>query len=358
MPMYMDEENGVRRDGTRVRPGGGRRSAGASGRAARRRAGGGDDVRRGAGGGVLYGVAVVLMMAAGIACLVAVVLLSGCAAQAVVDEGSPRFEGGSVTAGSELTESSQYAEVRLTFDAPLEAAGNVADDLEVTLNGAAPDAETIAVEASVDGSDVVVRLVPTGAADGAQASVYYALYDGLVQVSAKSDDGGLAHVKAAGGSSNAVLSEPYSATVPTGIELTVDGQAAGDAATGVPASVTFSVEQFAQLRCCSWIYFGPGLPIVMTHNHEFARDLPSTCAKRIADTVNANYSEWLQASCDGAQVTVTATAVEDGQTMDAVLVEGTGADPAHGVLAGGADARVPETAAAAGEQAASMGDAA
>lgn len=308
--------------------------------------------------GVLLGLIALLMMTAGIACLAATVLLTGCSAHAVVDEGSPRCTGASVASGSDLTESSQYAEVRLGFDAPLEASGNVADDLEVTLNGAAPDAKTIAVEAQVEGSDVVVRLAPTAAADGESAAVYYALYDGLVQVSAKSDDGGLAHVKAQGGSSNAVLGEPCSATVPTGIELAVDAQAAGDAASGTPASVTFTVERFAQLRCCSWLYFGPGLPIIMTHNHEFARDLPATCAQRIADTVNANYGEWLQASCDGATVTVTAAAVEDGQVMDAVLVEGVGADPAHGVLAGGVDAQVPQTAAAAGEQAASMGDAA
>lgn len=330
----------VRRNGTRVRVGG--------------------KPKRGAGAqGILYGAVALVMMVAGIACLIAVVvLMAGCSASATVDENSPRCVGVSVTSGSDLTESSQYAEMRLSFDAPLEAAGNVADDLEVTLNGAEPDADTISVEARVEDSDVVVRLVPTAAADGKSVAVYYALYDGLVQVSAKADDGGLAHVKAQGGSSNAVLDEPCSATVPTGIELTVDAQAAGDAASGTPASVTFTVEQFARLRCCSWLYFGPGLPIVMTHNHEFARDLPATCAQRIADTVNANYGEWLQASCDGATVTVTAAAMEDGQVMDAVLVEGVGADPAHGVLAGGVDAQVPQAAAAAGEQAASVGDAA
>lgn len=321
----------TRRDGTRVRAGGGR------GR-----------------GGAMLGVVVVLMMAAGIACLLALVMMSGCAAQAVVDEGSPRCTGIAVSSGSDLTESSQYAELRLSFDAPLEASGDVAGDLAVTLNGKEPDAKTIDVTAQVDGSDVVVRLTPTGAADGASASVYYALYDGLVQVGAAAENGGLAHVKAAGGQSNAVIDEPLSATVPTGMLITVDGGTTGDAASGTPASVTFTVDRFAQLRCCSWLYFGPGLPIVMTHHHEFARDLPETCAERIAATVNANYGEWLSAECDGATVTVSAVAVEDGQTMDAVLVEGAGADPAHGLLAGSVDARVPETAAAEGEQAASM----
>lgn len=313
--MVDEKKTEVRRNGTVVR----------------------SDGQRAGRGGAMLGVVVLLMMAAGVACLVAVVLLSGCAAQAVVDEGSPRFEGGSVTAGSELTESSQYAEVRLTFDAPLEAAGNVADDLEVTLNGAAPDSETISVEASVEGSDVVVRLVPTASADGKQAAVYYALYDGLVQVAAKSDDGGLAHVKAAGGSSNAVLDEPVTVTVPTGIQVAVQAQTVGDAAAGTPASVTFTVEQFAQLRCCSWFYFGEGLPIVMTHNHEFARDLPSTCAQRIADTVNTNYAEWLSATCDGATITVTAAEAVDGQKMGCQLVEGVGANPADGLLEGGAE---------------------
>ena len=227
--------------------------------------------------------------------------------------------------------------MRLTFDAALEASGNVADDFDVTLNGEAVDSETIAVEAQVDGQDVVVRLAPTASADGKQASVYYALYDGLVQVAAKSDDGGLAHVKAAGGSSNAVLAEPVTATVPSGIKVAVQAQTAGDAAAGVPASVTFAVDQFAQLRCCSWFYFGEGLPIVMTHNHEFARDLPETCAQRIADTINVNYAEWLSATCDGATITVTAAEAVDGQKMTCQLVEGVGANPASGLLEGGAD---------------------
>ena len=313
--MADERKTEVRRNGTVVRSGG----------------------RREGRGGAMLGVVVLLMMAAGLACLLAVVMLSGCTAQAVVDESSPRCSGASVFAGSDLTESSQYAEVRLAFDAPLEASGNVADDLQVTLNGEAVDAETIAVEASVDGSDVVVRLVPTASADGKQASVYYALYDGLVQVAAKADDGGLAHVKAAGGSSNAVLDEPVTATVSTGIQVAVQAQTAGSAAAGTPASVTFAVRQFAQLRCCSWFYFGEGLPIVMTHNHEFARDLPETCAQRIADTVNANYSEWLSATCDGATITVTAAEVVDGQEMGCQLVEGVGANPAAGLLEGGVE---------------------
>ncbi|WP_449314518.1 hypothetical protein [Rubneribacter sp.] len=277
------------------------------------------------------------LFAAGAAFLVSAIVLSGCTPAAVVDEGSPRFERAGISAGSDLTESSQYVEARLAFDAPLEAAADVASDLSVLVNGQKPDARTIEVEARAEGSEVVVRLVPTAAADGSQPSVYYALYDGLVSVSAASADGALPHVRAEGGGSNAVLAEAVSFTVPTGVRVGGIQAAAADAAAGAGASVSFDVEQFAQLRCCTWFWFGEGLPLVMMHNHEFSRDLPETCAQRLADTVNAVYGDSLEADCDDARVTVRAPGAADGTELAVRVVEGAGADPGAGVT-GFADA--------------------
>ncbi len=235
-----------------------------------------------------------------------------------------------------MTEASQYVEARIAFDAPIEAEGDVAADVDVTLNGEAPDSKTIAIEASVEGSELVVRLVPATGADGSNAAVYFALYDGDVRIAAKSADGGLPHVKAAGSSSNAVLGEPCEFTVPSGMEISVAAAGAADSAPSAVADgaqgawATIDFVQFAQLRCCTWFYLGDGLPIVMMHNHEFARDLPSTAAQRFADTVNANYGDSLVAVADGPSVTVRALSA-DAAELQPRLCEGFGALPAQGV---------------------------
>lgn len=245
-----------------------------------------------------------------------VVMLVGCAPAVQLDEGSPECTGATITAGSDLTEESQYAEVRLSFDAPLAASGSVLDDLDVRLNGKVPDNKTIAVTAAVDGGDVVVRLMPTKeAAKG--GSVYFALYDGQLSVASKRDDGALAHVKAADGGSTAVLDGAQVFTVPTGVRV---GEMARDG-----RSVTFEIAQFAQLRCCAWFKFGNTLPLVKVHNHAFYRDTSATVAERLADTVNAYYSDAYTASADGATVTVTARDDAAGALV-VELVEGAGVD--------------------------------
>lgn len=234
---------------------------------------------------------------ASLLCAALLVALPGCAPAVQVDGDSPACVGTSVSAGSDLTETSQWAEVRLTFGAPLAAEGAVADDLEVLVNGKAPDSRTVQVDARVDGTDVVVRLTPTAkAANG--GSVYFALYDGQVSVASRRDDGALPHVKAANGSSTAVLGEARVFTVPTGVQV-------GDVVRE-GSSVTFAITDFAQLRCCTWFGFDEELPLVKLHNHGFYRDTPTTVAERLAATVNANYSDAYVATSDGPNVTVTA----------------------------------------------------
>lgn len=256
--------------------------------------------------------------------------VAGCAQDVTVSDESPRVVSTSCAAGSSLTEDSQYVEARFTFDAPVMAAdgGSVADDFTVLVNGEAPDARTIAVSAFAEGSEVVVRLAPTES--GRSESVYFALYDGLVEVSPSLSSGALAHVLSAEGSANAVVDQGVSFTVPSGIKLSNVERAAG--------SVSFDVEQFAQLRTCAWFYFGEGLPLVKLHNHEFLRDLPQTCAQRLADTINTNYGDAFEAEADGAHVVVRAVGAADGDAADgealmcAVVVEGLGANPLEGEL--------------------------
>lgn len=312
--MADERKTEVRRDGTVVRSEG----------------------RRAGRGGAMLGVVVLLMMAAGLACLAAVVMLSGCAAQAVVDESSPRCAGASVAAGSDLTESSQYIEARIAFDKPVELAGDAAGDFEVTLDGEPLDERTMRLEVQADGQDVVVRAVAAEGADGSSPSVYFAVYDGLMRIAPASEDGGLAHVKEQGGASNAVMEAPLEFTVPSGVQIEKLDAGAADPAAGEGAWVTFDIAQFAQLRSCTWFWFADGLPIVMEHNHEFARDLPQTVADRFVQTVETLHADELEAECDGSVVTVRAVEPVEGQQLDVRLCEGIGARPAEGVPGDGA----------------------
>lgn len=263
--------------------------------------------------------------------------LVGCGPQTVVDASSPQMVDASIEAGSDLTEASQYVEVRLRFDAPLEAKGDVRDDLVITVDGDDPDTRTMQVAAQVEGSDVIVRLTPTQEADGRSKSVYFALYEGVVEVAPRAHDGALVRVHASGGQSNAVA-QAVSFTVPTGIEVANVNTGAGDLATGRAASVEFDVTQFAQLRCCTWFDFGTG-PFYM-HNHEFWRDLPSTTANRLAQTVNAHFADSLVAHADGAHVRIEAIDVVDGQQLGVEILEGRGVNP---VAAGAAAPDMAET---------------
>ena len=270
----------------------------------------------------------------GLLCAMFVCMFCACTIHTQVDEASPTVVDVSISAGSNLDEASQYAEVRLVFSSALEAKGDAASDVNVLLNGEAPDARTIQTSVTVDSDTLLIRLTPTeeAAQGGAGTSIYYALYDGLIQVSAAREDGVLAHLFAAGTSSNATLTSTQTFTVPTGISLEkvdvsgADSDEAGGVADADVASVTFEINDFAHLRCCAWFWFSPDLPLVMMHNHEFLRDTPRTCAERLCETINENYSDKLSASCDGARVTVCAkdTSIE---TLDARLVEGVGVSP-------------------------------
>ena len=105
-----------------------------------------------------------------------------------------------------------------------------------------------------------------------------------------------------------------------------------DVAAGAPASVSFTVEEFARLRSCTWIFFGENQPLVMMHNHEFLRDTPQTCAKRLVETINATTGGSLLAEANGARVTVRASSTVEGDRLVAQVIEGAQVNPAQGVL--------------------------
>lgn len=281
-------------------------------------------LRLGLGGRMALVLIGVCMTMAGVACLVVGMTMVGCTTQAVVDEHSPECVLMSVSSGSDLTESSQYVEVRLSFNKELQTTGDVLSDVQVLLNGAEPNTKTISVTGSVEGRDVVVRLVPSAAADGSSASVYFALYDGLLQIVPRNADGALGHVRGEDTTSNAVMREEFSATIPSGVSLVEDGEGADEG-----ASVTFEITQFAQLRSCTWLKFSDALAPVMMHNHEFLRDTCNTCASRLTDTINATCADTLEATCEGAVVTVRALDAASAP-LYVQVIEGVGENPTAG----------------------------
>lgn len=280
--------------------------------------------------------ALALALALALAAALAPWALAGCAARPVVTGESPACTGAAISAGSDLTEASQFVEVRLRFPCALESDGDVAADLSVMLNGSPPDPKTVSVAASVEGDCVVVRLSPTEAADGSDPRVYFALSEGRLSVSARDGSGGLAHVRAAGAGAVgpcAALPDELGFTVPTGIAFDVVEQAAGDAEANVPARTRIRMTQFAQVRCCSWFSFGADFPTMMKHNHNWLRDTPATCAANLADMVNhmdESGALGLTAQAQGAYVELVADKAVSGQLIEPALAEGPGVDPMAG----------------------------
>lgn|GEM_PF-3060356 len=285
---------------------------------------------------------------------VAVLLGSGCstARTGTVSENSPHLVSATLTSGSDLTESSQFVQVVLTFDQDLEANGDVSGDFQVLVNGSDPDAKVMQESAEVSGRDVTIRLVPTAAADGSKDSVYFALYEGCLSVSAASSDGALTHVLAAEGdgssaaSTCAVMDGSARWIVPSGVSIHVTQQTAGDSSSGTCAQTTFEVTQFAQLRCVTWLSLdasGQGVydasgsvaldsdeltdaGLVLKHNHLFLRDTERGCASDLASAIESAGNGAYTAAADGVSVTVRATSAVTGQTIDPAIVEGRLAD--------------------------------
>jgi hypothetical protein len=296
--------------------------------------------RRSKVGKVVRAVMGMLLVASPL-CLV----LTGCTSErtGARSDASPSLCTSDIQSGSDLTESSQYVEVFLDFGVPLEADGDVAADLTIHLDGDTLDTQTIAVSATVQGDGILVRLTPTEAASGTSASVYFALYDASLTITAASADGTLSHVLVSDDTSTcAILDTTLSYIVPSGVQIGLLSQTRGDTSSDTPASACFVVTQCAQLRCCTWLSLGEDRAslydasdalriddemfsdgtFVMKHNHQFLRDTVQGCASDLAACIEAAYPDRYTVSVSGADVTVTSNAIVDGECIDPCIVEG------------------------------------
>ncbi len=212
--------------------------------------------------------------------------------------------------------------MRLAFDEELEASGDVASSLAIEIDGEEPDASVVAREAFVEGSELVVRLSPTEAADGSSAAVYFALYAGLLSVGAADESGALGTVRAADDGACAVLDDPALFVVPSGLAFDIVSAVEGDEEAGVCAETVIEVSSFAQLRVISWVTLGEDGPVVFKHNHQFLRDTNATAADSLAQAISTGTDGAFTAVAEGRQVTITATEPHDGQLIEPTLVEG------------------------------------
>lgn len=267
-----------------------------------------------------------LACACALACALAAAALSGCSGgAATVDEESPTALEASFSASSDMTEASQRIDVAIEFDAPVQATGDVLDDLEVTLNGAAVDSDAVALEASASGSTLTISLVPAeGASDGpSSGGSYFAVYSGQISISAARDDGALPHLTGEGGSC-AVLPWAVEGTLPSGLAIEVVSSTAGSSEDGTLAQVTFQVTSPALVRCITWFSLDGGQTLVLKHNHSFATSDAQDCAEDLASAINDASGLDVTASARGDEVTLIATEVVDGQVLEPAVVEGVG----------------------------------
>jgi hypothetical protein len=297
-------------------------------------------------GGMCAVVAIVLCMLCGVLCC------AGCGvATGKVSDASPTCVDAQIASGSDLTESGQYVEVRLKFDAPVSADTDVSSDFTVQLNSEPIDTKTIAESVRVDNGDVVVRLQPSDAASGKDSSVYFALYQGQLSVCASDSSGALPHVLAAndGQGSSAVcarMDQRVCFTVPSGVAISVVECVPGDAASGTCAYTMCKVDQFAQLRCVTWLGLSTNGDVsrnaygmadynsedmengtlTFKHNHLFMRDTQRECATDLAQVIQNAWPDAVTATSSGDTITLTATHAVDGEVLTPVIFEGRYAD--------------------------------
>lgn len=269
---------------------------------------------------------VVFVCACAVVCvllLVAGLVLSGCGPAAKVSADSPHVVSCALESSGDGTEAGQRVSVTLAFDGSVACEQGAEGDFSVTIDGDGLKDEAMRVTVEQVADDAVcVSIVPTDEAAAGKTHAVFACYAGQIEVGPARSDGALPHVVAAASDATAVMDEPVSGTVRSGMAIAVTSSVAGDAAAGVPASCTFSVERGPCLRCCTWLSLA-GEPVGYIHNHQFMRETPESCAAELARMVDAAGCGFT-ATNDGASVTVTADAVVDGQVLSPALVEGLG----------------------------------
>ena len=258
------------------------------------------------------------------ALLLAAWALVGCATQVKIDDTSPRVADVQLAATSQMTEASQAVTIRVAFDQPIAADGDVAGDFTLQLNGKEPDASTVKVEARASADAVTFTLSPAaGAAQGAGAGQFFALYQAQFSLASARDDGALPHITGASGSS-AVLDGAIAGTLPSGLAIEVVDSRAGSAADALPAQTTVRVTSPAQARVITWFSPDGGATKLLKHNHTFTSMTAEDAAADLAKVVNGAQGLGITAQAVGDTLTLTATSAVDGQVIDPVIVQGVG----------------------------------
>ena len=255
-------------------------------------------------------------------CLCACVGLGGCAGGGV-GESSPHVSEVTFKPSSEMTEGSQKAEVRLTFDQPVDVGNGALDDLDVLVNGAPPDASTVAVDMRPDATGITVTLRPAAGGAGVGKGGFFALYQSDVQIASKRSDGAIPSICGADGSW-AVLEQPVQGTFPSGLAVQELEVVPGSAAQGTPAQTTFKVTSPALIRAVTWFSPDGGSTVLLKHNHTFMDASAEDCAADLAKVVNGASGLGFSASAKGDTVVMRAAEVAEGQELHPIVVEGVG----------------------------------
>ena len=256
--------------------------------------------------------------------LLACALLCACGSQARVDEASPRVANVDLATTSSMTEVSQAIRISVSFDGPISAQGDVAGDFALLINGKTPDSSVVKTDVRANANGVVVTLSPAdGAAQGAGAGQFFAMYQAQFSLASSREDGALPHITGQSGS-NAVIDQPIEGTLPSGLAISMDEQRAGSAAENVAAQTTFTVTSPALARVITWFSPDGGKTVLLKHNHAFAQADAQDCAADLVKVVNAQTGLGISAQAQGAQVTLTAATPVDGQVISPCIVEGVG----------------------------------
>jgi hypothetical protein len=264
--------------------------------------------------------------------------LGGCTASPTVSEGSPRVAFASVSS-SGGTEASQRVELRIVFNQPLIATGPLKDDLLLTLNDKPLDTSAIATAVLLeDENTLLVTLAPAEGTGDTTSAHYFALYEGKLSVAARDASGGLAHLVAApsaegeGGRASrasALINTPLIIQIPSGLVIELAESTVGNVALGVAAQATFRVVEVPCIRAISWIELEPGGERALVHNHDFASysNNATGCeryAAYLTGPLKRAFGSNYTITAQGDTVTVSATAITDGQLIVPAVCEGVG----------------------------------
>lgn len=267
--------------------------------------------------------AIILTSVAATLLVLCLAALCGCG-QAKVDDSSPRVTDVGLSAQSDGNEQSQHIDIVLTFDQQISASRDVMGDFEFTLNGAAVDESAISVEARPSARSVTVSLRPASGAQGPGAGVYFATYQSEFALAAKDGGGALPSITGASGAA-AVLEQPVTGVLPSGVAIEMVDSQEGSATGNQVAQATFRVTSPAQARAITWFSPDGGKTKLLKHNHTFYNASTQDVAADLVKVVNADSTLGIRASAKGNTVTLKAVEVVDGQKIEPCIVEGVGA---------------------------------